>query len=184
MLYPSELQPRPFIVIRPVISRMGEERNCQNELQSIHKMPEEYSLGEKREPGDRRHLPVCVMCSVEGRALGLGMHVENVFASPGRGIRIILDRLQIPFGASSHGIHGDAAQEADLAVGTGSYLNSFDERLQVRRVSFAAYFHADEIAVGVVFIAINGIVHLAQGLMKLRFFGPDNSHANDWQCSG
>jgi hypothetical protein len=126
-------------------------------------------------------LPVCVVCPVESRALRLGVHVENVLASPGRGVGVVLDCLEIPIGVAGHGIHGNAPQEADFAVSAGSDLHARHQRFQVRRITFASYFHADEVAVRVILIVVDGITHFAQGPMELRFSGPDDGEANDRQ---
>ena len=95
------------------------------------------------------------------------MHIENVMAAPRRGVRVILHGLQIPFGASGHGVHRDAAQEANLAVRAGANLNGFYQRFQVRRVAFAPNLNANEIAVRIVLVAIDGVTDMAQCVVKL-----------------
>src|SRR5215831_6098178 len=119
------------------------------------------------------------MGSVERRGLGLGMHVENVVASPRSGIRVILDGLQIPFRASGHRIYGNTAQKTDFAIGPGTNLDALYKCFQVRGVSLAAHLHANQIAVCVVLIVIDSIADLAQRLMKLGFLGPDDSSAHN-----
>src|SRR5205085_1515652 len=97
----------------------------------------------------------------------------------GRRVRIILDGLQIPLRASGHGIHGDTAQETDLAIGAGADQHAFNQRVQVRRISLASGFDADQIAIRVVLIAVDGIANFPQCLMKLCFPGPNNGYTND-----
>ena len=88
-------------------------------------------------------LPLRIVGAVEGRSLGLGVHVENVTATPGSGIGIVLDGLQIPVRSPGHRVHRDAPQEANLAVGAN--LDGFDERIEIRRISFVSYFDADQV---------------------------------------
>ena len=112
------------------------------------------------------------------------MDVENITAAPGRGIRVVLDGLQIPFCAAGHGVHRDAAQEANLAVGAGANLDGFQERFQIWRVPFASNFHADEIAVRIVLIVVDGIPDFPQRFVKLRFPGSLNARAHDGESRG
>ena len=128
--------------------------------------------------------PIRVVRSIEGRGLRLGVHVENVLASPGSGVGVVLDGLQIPFRSPGHGVHRDAAQEANLAVGTGANLDGFYERFQVRRVSFASDFHANEIAVRVVLIMVDRVADFSQRFVKLCFPLSLNAKAHDGQCGG
>src|ERR1700751_2650869 len=117
-------------------------------------------------------LPVRIAGAVEGRSLGFGVHVENVTATPGSGIGIILDGLLIPVRSPGHRVHRDAPQEANFALGANR--DAFDERIQIRRISFAPYFDADDVHVRVVFIPIDGVANLAQRFVKLLFLGPHN----------
>lgn len=129
-------------------------------------------------------LPIRVARSIEGRALRLGVDVEDVLASPGSGVRVVLNGLQIPFRAPGHGVYRDAAQEANLAVGTGANLDGFYERVQVRRISFASDFHADEIAVRIVLVVVNRVADFAERFVKLCFLLSLNAKAHDRQRGG
>jgi len=96
------------------------------------------------------------------------MHVEDIASTPGSGIRIILDGMQVPFGPAGHRIDGDAAQKAFLAA-TG-VLDAPDKSFEVRGIIFAAICGLDQIVVGVILVLVDSIAHFAEIPTKLGFF--------------
>src|SRR5260370_599431 len=94
---------------------------------------------------------------------------------------MFLNGTQSPLIAAGNGIGRNFPQKLNPPVTVRAKLDAFHQRLEVRRVSFAPNFHADLIPVGGVFIAVNGITHLAEVMAKLCFFLPYDGVFRDWQ---
>jgi len=128
--------------------------------------------------------PFGVTRAIESCALRFGVNIVDVLATPARGIGVVLDGTQAPFCAAGHGVKGNAAQEANFAVVTRPKLNTLDEGFQVRRIAFATGRYPDEVAVGIVFVAIYGISYFAKVAVKLGLFLAHDCKTKNWQCCG
>src|SRR4029077_8805066 len=93
-------------------------------------------------------LPIGVSRSVERRPGGLAVDVEDVLAAPGGCVGIVLDGAQAPFGIAGHGVQGNAAKKADMAVGSAGKLNAVHESFQIGRIALGANLHLNLVFVG------------------------------------
>src|ERR1051325_8004555 len=75
-------------------------------------------------------LPVTVFRTIQCRALRLGIHVEDVLATPGFRLRIILIGAHAPIRRVRHGVHGDAAEEFEFFIDGTDLSNTVDEILK------------------------------------------------------
>ena len=129
-------------------------------------------------------LPIRVMRAVEGRGGGFGMDVENIMAAPGRRVGIVLDGLKIPIGMSSHGIHREATKEANFLRAAHAKQLAFNECFQIRGIAFVSHFHADEVAVRIIFIVVDSITNIAKIAAKFFLLGPYHRNAYHGQSRG
>src|SRR5688500_9439201 len=84
-------------------------------------------------------LPVLVFRPIEACSIRGRVDVEYVLAAPRRGIRVVLVRSHPPLGRFGHRVDWNTPEEFELAAGdVVRRRHSFDERLEVGRISFAA----------------------------------------------
>src|SRR3954470_13949637 len=86
-----------------------------------------------------RCLPVLVLRAIEGLSIEGRVDVEHVLTTPPCRVRLVLVRSQSPLGTARHRVDRNMPEVLELApsrvVGRG---DAIDQRLQVRRVIFAA----------------------------------------------
>ena len=80
--------------------------------------------------------PIRILCAIQPRARGLGKRVKNVIPTPARRIRIVLHGAHAPLCLAGHGVHWDAAQEANIVPRSAGSANgdSLAQRFQVWRM--------------------------------------------------
>src|SRR5260370_23348648 len=111
---------------------------------------------------------------IERRAYRMRVYVEPILPAPTRRIRVVLNGTQSPFGLPCHGVYGNLAQKTNLPVTACAELHSLHQCFQIWWIAFAPDFHADLVPVGRIFVAVDGVTHLAQIAPKFRFSLPND----------
>src|SRR5262249_54821536 len=102
------------------------------------------------------------------------MNVEHIPAAPARGIRVVLNRLEIPIGVSGHWIDRDAAEEAHLLLTAAAVVDALYERVEIGRIGFGADGDTNQISVGQVLVPVDGVSDLPKAAPKFYFLWPDD----------
>ena len=114
----------------------------------------------------------CTPCR-RARALRLGEHIKNVLSAPGIRVGIVLHGTHAPFRAVGHRIFGNAAQEANFFA---AHIHTFHQGFQVRRIALGAHLDLECLAIGGIFVAVDGVAQLPQIVPQLALFFPLDRH--------
>ena len=71
------------------------------------------------------------------------------------------------------GIDRNAAQEADFLA---AHVHTFHQSVEVRRIALGTHFDLECLAVGGVFVAVDGVAQLPEVMAQLALFRPHDGH--------
>ena len=128
-------------------------------------------------------VPVPILRAVQGCALILGVHVVDVLPAPARGVGFVLVRAQPPFVVAHRRVHGNAAQELQLAAGgVVGHRHAVHQRLQVGRIALAVGLQLrgrNLAGIGRVLELVDRRPHVAQHATQFGFPGPLDRHPGE-----
>src|SRR5579872_2290488 len=124
-------------------------------------------------------LPLAVASPIGSLFAGFTENIKNVLTAPTGGIGVVLIAAHSPFGFAGERIARNPAQEPHLLIlGAARQLHAVHQYVERFRIAVGALFDGSErIAVGVVFVLIDGPAYIVQGEAELAFalgshFGP------------
>jgi len=86
-----------------------------------------------------------------------------------------LHRAKTPLTLAGHWIDGNPAQKPDLLI--ASDRDTFDERLEIWRITIAGHFSLKSQGIGHVLIAVDSVSKLSQSAPQFRFPASNNGDA-------
>src|ERR1700736_620373 len=116
------------------------------------------------------------------RLLGaLAIHIENILASPGLRLRVVLVAALAPVERIGHGVLGDAPQELDLLIHLTSQLYAFHKLLQALGPAIGSeLLRPQQILIGGVLVFIHRGADLPQSVVQLALAIPPHLVACQW----
>src|ERR1700730_16668163 len=78
----------------------------------------------------RRASPLGIGGAISRLVGGLAIHIENILASPGLRLRVVLIAALAPVERIRHGVLGDTPQELDFLIHLAGHLDAFHQLLQ------------------------------------------------------
>src|SRR5437667_769578 len=113
--------------------------------------------------------PLHISRSIERRGLGFGIHIKHILAAPHCRIRLVLHGSEPPVCLTRHGIDRNAPQETSFFV-SGADDYAIHEGVEIRGITLAAQFGADQVPVARVLVAVDRVAHFAEGAAQFSFF--------------